>query len=518
MHGGAGVTAVVMNRVRRGFYLDSVALMRHSGRIASLPGVEAASLMIGTEANRRILDEAGLLADGGRSAGPDDLVIGVRARDGETAEAALAAALDALEDAPVPSRNHAGALRPRRLDSALERLPDANLALISVPGEFAAAEARRALERGLNVMIFSDNVPLEAERALKEEARARGLLVMGPDCGTALLHGVPLAFANAIPRGTVGAIAAAGTGLQEFSVLLARGSGGLSHGIGVGGRDLSDAIGGLTTLAAIDALEADPDTHHLVVISKPPGKETAQRVLARLARVRKPVTACFIGLEQAAVPAGVDFAPTLRAAARQALGADCTDGGFSPPAVARTVHAPPEGRFIRGLYSGGTLCAEAQVLLRAAGLDVLSNAPIAGVERAAKPDDPVHTVLDLGADEYTVGRPHPMIEPAVRSVPLAHVLTDRRTGVVLLDVILGYGAHPDPAGAVVEALARQRPADAPPDLPPVVASVCGVPGDPQGYEDQVRKLRDAGVILAPSNAEAVEVAIRIAARDPTRNT
>jgi len=256
---------VLVNRVERGRYLDSVALMRVSRRLETLAGVEAAALLIGTPSNKALLRDAGLLAAEGEQATPNDLVIAVRGPNGrEAVESALQLLLET---------KHANAEtlpRARSLLGALELLPQANLALVSVPGEFAAYEARKALERGLHVLVFSDNVPLEEEAALKRLAREKGLLLMGPDCGTALIAGTPIAFANAVPRGDIGIVSASGTGLQEVSSLIARLGGGVSHGIGVGGRDLDARIGALGTLAAMEALERDPATSKIVLISKPP--------------------------------------------------------------------------------------------------------------------------------------------------------------------------------------------------------------------------------------------------------
>ena len=511
------MSGAVANRVRRGFYLDSVALMRISASLSASEGVESASLMIGTPSNLAILDEAGLLTGEGRAAGPDDLVIAVRAETEEALAAALATAEASLEGSAEGGPGGRAATRFPGMRAACEGLPGANLAIVSVPGPFAAREARRALAAGLNVLVFSDNVPVEEEVALKREARERGRVVMGPDCGTAIIAGVPLAFANRVRRGAIGAIAASGTGLQELSVLVHRGGGGLSHGIGVGGRDLGDEVGGLGTFMALDALEADPDTRHIVIVSKPPGPRTEAALLSRLADCPKPVTLNLVGRDAAELPPNITLAPTLRDAARLALGAGPTGGDANAPHPA--VRSPgtsaprplPPGRpgRIVGLYSGGTLCAEAQAILRRAGLAVSSNAPIPGAvslaSRGESGSSPAgHVLLDLGADEYTAGRPHPMIEPAMRSGALAGTLADPTVAVVVLDVVLGTGSHPDPAGPVVHALHS-----APPERPPVVASVCGTELDPQDHGAQRRALEEAGVFVADSNADAVEAAIRI---------
>ena len=516
------MSGVVANRVRRGFYLDSVALMRISASLSASEGVESASLMIGTPSNLAILDEAGLLTEEGRAAGPDDLVIAVRVETEQAFTAALAAAEAILEGSAEGTGGRAATRFPG-MRAACEALPGANLAIVSVPGPFAAREARRALARGLNVLVFSDNVPVKEEVALKREARERRQMVMGPDCGTAIIAGVPLAFANRVRRGEIGAIAASGTGLQELSVLVHRGGGGLSHGIGVGGRDLSDEVGGLGTFMALDALEADPDTRHIVIVSKPPGPRTEAALLSRLADCPKPVTLHLVGRDAADLPPNTTLAPTLRDAARLALGVGPRGGDANAPhpaeppratSVPRPLPAARPGRIV-GLYSGGTLCAEAQAILRRGGLAVSSNAPIPGAVSLAPrgesgPTPAGHVLLDLGADEYTAGRPHPMIEPAMRSGALAETLADPTVAVVVLDIVLGTGSHPDPAAPVTRAL-HTAPSS---DRPTVVASVCGTELDPQDYGAQRRTLERAGVFVAESNADAVEAACRIAAPEP----
>ena len=494
------MSTVIVNEVRRGFYLDSVALMQLSAELAVLAGVEDAVAMNGTPSNLEIIREAGLLAPPGETAGPNDLVIAIRASGEEEVDGALAHARSALAREIAPEE--AGEWRPRTLDGAVDRMTDANLVLISTPGTHAAREARRALDRGLNVMLFSDNVPLEAERALKERAHALGLLVMGPDCGTAYIAGAPIAFANVVPRGRIGVIAASGTGLQEVAVLLARAGAGISHGIGVGGRDLSDAVGGVSTLDAVDLLASDPATDHLILVSKPPGPRTARTVFERLAASGKPCTAVVFGADGIEPrPGGPVPVPTLKDAVERATGCPIAPG-YDAAGTARSEAARlTAGRHaLRGLFCGGTLATEAHAVLATAG--------IGGVTGSDPPDSSArsgsnapHLVIDLGADEYTVGRPHPMIDPALRTARLRDALADPRVAVVLLDVVLGLGAHPDPARPVRDAVR-----DAGGDRPAVVASVCGTGDDPQDGARQVGMLRDAGVVVAPSNADAAVTA------------
>ncbi len=505
------MSGVVINEVRRGFYLDSVALMRLSRVIAERAGVEEAALMMGTPTNKRIMADAGLLVVAGQAAEGGDLVIGIRADSQARANEVLQEALSEL-DKPAGHGGAAPQWRPRSTRAALKQVPDSNLALISVPGDFAAAEARKALRRGLHVMMFSDNVSLAAEVALKHEARALGRLVMGPDCGTAIINGVPLAFANAVPRGPIGLIGASGTGLQEVSCLIAQGGGGISHAIGVGGRDLKEEVGGITTLMALDALDADPGTKHIVLISKPPAAGVAARILERIGASAKSFTICFIGASDLALPVNARLADTLKAAAEDALGGVGLGTGFDP--AARTGRPTPERDAVWGLFTGGTLCAEAQVIFRAAGQSVGSNAPVPGalpLDRAATG----HRLIDLGADEFTHGRPHPMIDPSVRDDVLVEALASSRVGVILLDVVIGFGAHADPAGHLAHVLTAHRR----PDDVRVIASVTGTDGDPQGRTAQAAKLEAAGVMVAPSNADAATLALAclgcFPVRDPT---
>ncbi len=501
------MSAAVVNRVRRSFYLDSVALMRLSQVLAGMDGVEEAALMMGTPANQRIMADAGLLAADGEGAGGGDLVIAIRAATAAAAEAAAAEA-GRLLDQPRAGDGPGGAWRPRTIRAAVKAEPGSNLALISVPGDFAAAEARKALRRGLHVMIFSDNVPLADEAALKREARDLGLLVMGADCGTAIINGVPLGFANNVPRGDIGIIGASGTGIQEVSCLIARGGRGISHAIGVGGRDLTPAVGGVTTLMALDALDGAPETSHIVLVSKPPSASVVSAIVDRLGASTKPFTVCFIGSDTLRLPSNATPAATLKEAAESALGSARIGDGFDARGLA--VPLPAGRRWVRGLYSGGTLCAESQVVFRAAGEAVASNTPVPGATALADGDGG-HLLIDLGADEYTRGRPHPMIDPSVRDQGLVQALEDPAVGVVLVDVVIGHGAHHDPAGHLAALLAAHRPADgpaaAPADVPVVIASVTGTDDDPQGRTAQAARLEAAGVRLAPTNADAAALAL-----------
>ncbi len=496
----------VWNFVWRSAYHDSVTLMRLAQNMEAVPGVERAAAMMGTPANRALLESAGLLDEAGPATAPADLLIAVAAADETIARAAEAAARAALlAGTPVTRSGVLGARghRPRTLASALRTFAGASLALISVPGLYAAAEARKALQAGLHVMLFSDNVPVEAEIDLKRLALSRGLFLMGPDCGTALINGVPLGFANAVPRGRIGVAAAAGTGLQEVSTLVARHGEGISHGIGVGGRDLSDAVGGLMMSRALAALAEDAATEVICVVGKPPGAAVAARLAAEVERLGKPCVVHYVG-----PGASGSLEDCARAATALARKERPITTEFTLPAaeVERLVAEARRGlgpaqRCVRGAYAGGTLAWEAQSLLAKALVDV---AP--GVTSGAG----AHRVVDLGDDRFTLSRPHPMIDGTVRREWIARETADPSTGVLLLDVILGYGAHPDPAGELVPALARARAeARAHGRGLAMVASVVGTDADPQGRARQVATLEAHGVIVMPSNAQAARLAARL---------
>jgi FdrA protein len=505
------VIVPVWNFLRRNAYHDSVTLMRLTRDMEAVTGVTRAAAMMGTPPNRALLAGAGLLTTDGESAGPTDLVIAVVAESVTAADAAQQAAESALAARPVAAEARA---RPRTLASALRALPDATLALVSVPGPYAGAEARAALRRGLDVMLFSDNVPLATEVSLKREALERGRFVMGPDCGTAILHGVPLGFANAVPRGRVGLVAASGTGLQEVTCRLAAGDEGVSHAIGVGSRDLSDEVGGVMTLAALAALAKDTATEVVVVVGKPPGDTVIARLAAALAALGKPAVVSLMGSTAFPVTRGVHVAATLEDAA---VAATALARGQAPRPVELTLPAAeverlvaecgrtlaPGQRFVRGVYAGGTLAWEAVGLLTAR----LSNvAPGVDGEGAG------HRVVDLGDDHFTVGRPHPMIDGTVRREWIEREARDPTTAVLLLDVVLGYGAHADPVGELLPALRSARHAAAASGRGlVVVTSVVGTERDPQVRSSQVAALRGAGVLVMESNAQAARLATLIAA-------
>ena len=255
--------------ILEGVYRDSVTLMSASQAASGLEGVKSATAVAATRLNLALLEKNRFPPSETGAATPADLVIAVRARDAGAAQAAV----EAIETALRGGEQEAGQGRtapPRSLAAAARRRGDANLAVISVPGDDAAYECATALEAGLNVFCFSSGFDIGIEAALKRRALELGLLLMGPDCGTAIIDGTAIGFANEVERGPVGIVAASGTGAQQISCLLDTAGVGISELIGVGGRDLSREVGGAMSAHAISLIGRDPGTECIVVVGKSP--------------------------------------------------------------------------------------------------------------------------------------------------------------------------------------------------------------------------------------------------------
>ena len=507
--------------VEKDRYLDSVLLMSISQEVKSLPNVADAVVCMATPANVKYLRGIGFEAAQLVETSPNDLVIAIEAADGQTIEAARAQAAQMLEARGRPFDQDDQFL-PTTLSEAVAILPEANLLIVSVPGAFAAREAREGLRRGLHVMLFSDNVSLDDEVTLKQEARRRGLLMMGPDCGTAMINGKPLGFANAVRRGTIGIVGASGTGIQEISSHIHRAGGGISQAIGTGGRDLSQAVGGLMTEFGAATLSEDPHTKVIVVVSKFPAPEVAGRLLSALEQTDKACVVHFVGSQRQAERGHIRFAQTLDEAAILACNEAGIEGEAIRPAsdeeLATLAGAESGGRnarqlHLRGLFCGGTLCQEAWSILDQQDLEVFSNVALRP-EHRLKPgqesEGSGHLLWDLGDDAFTVGRPHPMIEPSLRDEHVIAAAHDPSVGVVLVDLVLGHGAHPDPAVGLAEVVEKAKSiASERGEVLPVVASVTGTDLDPQGYDRQVNLFQQAGIRVMRSNAEAARLALHV---------
>jgi succinyl-CoA synthetase alpha subunit len=507
--------------VRKNAYYDSVFLMLATKGLKQQPGITEAVVAMGTEVNLGLLKEMGLLAGEAESAKPNDLIIAVEAKTEEAAEEACRMAEEILKK-KGQGRGEAEYL-PVSLDGALRIFPDANLAVISVPGVYAGREARRALNAGLHVMIFSDHVPVEEEVALKDLALDKGLLMMGPDCGTAILNGKPLCFANVVRRGPIGLVAASGSGLQEVCCCIDRMGGGISQAIGTGGRDLQDRrVGGRMMLMGIEALRQDPETRVIVVLSKPPAEEVAAVVLSKLERTGKPSVVHFIGHSPSIAPGSVRFAANMEQAAAVAVAwskgeehpKDWGAGlraGMAKAAEAEVAAMAPGQKYLRGLFAGGTLATEALALFEQEGLRVLSNLrKEPGLALPSPHRFGGHTIVDMGDDVFTLGRPHPMIDPSLREERIMMEAADPETALLLLDVVLGYGAHEDPCGPLAQTLAKAKAGVAGrKGSLSIIASITGTERDFQNRSEQQKKLEAAGCLVMPSNYQAALMALHV---------
>ncbi len=505
--------------IRKNEYHDSVFLMRVARRISEEEGIDQAALFMGTEKNKGLLIDIGFPAQELTTATPSDLILAVKARDRKR----LADALENLDNWLRAEPGQSNTSSVRDLGEALTRQPLANLAVISVPGAYAAREAEKALERGLNVFLFSDNVPVERERLLKEYARERGLIVMGPDCGTAIIGGIGIGFANVIRRGPIGVIGASGTGMQEFTTLVHRAGSGISQAIGTGSRDLSDDVGGISMLSALDALEADVSTKTIAILSKPPEPLALAGIIQRVLRCPKPVVVCLLGRKADALPVNGDYrlARTLDEAAALAVhivtghlpALFTPDGaGFDALVSRERLAMNPLQKYVRGLFAGGTFCYQAQQVFMDAGVNAYSNAPIAGNHKLADTlESREHSLIDMGADEFTVGRPHPMMDSRLRRERLLAESKDPEVAVLLLDFLLGFNSSADPVGELAPAIAEAKAAVKQwGGFLSLVASVCGTGEDPQGLDKQIARLDDEGVVVLPSSAQAARFAAVLA--------
>ncbi len=517
---------MVKLEIRKNAYYDSVTLMLISKELKKLDGVKEALVGMGTDLNKEIAHNIGVATpelDGEISA--NDFFVAVDC-EGDAAFDAVLKKVEELLNKKTESK--AAAYMPPTLDGALKIDPDLNMAVISVPGKHAADVAQSCLDNGINVMLFSDNVTIEEEKALKTYAYERELLVMGPDCGTAIVNHVPLAFANVVRSGDIGIVAASGTGTQEVSSIIDQLGGGVSQVLGTGGRDLKKEIGGLMMKLGLDALINDPKTKVIVLISKPPAKEIATEILGLAAKAGKPVVVSFIGGDRKEVESyGLTAAISLEDAAHKAVAisrgekprdfSDFTMGEDKAEALAKQIAGKmAKGqRYVRGFYTGGTLCDEAMKLMIGTLKHIYSNIPLNAEDRLEDPKggkSREHTFLDFGDDAFTVGRPHPMIDPSLRAERVIEDGKDPGCAVIMTDCVIGYGSHPNPAEDLASAIKTAKTeAEANGRHLCCVCAVCGTEGDPQSLSRTQKQLEEAGAVVLPSNAQATRFVSRILA-------
>lgn len=516
------VALVLFHEVRKDTYYDSITLMLFSGALSAAEGVKNASVMMGTAHNKALMQKAGILsAEGAAQAGPNDMIIGILAESDEAVAGALAeldrqlssSSADSATDESAPNR------KARSLDAAIRQSGGANFAIVSVPGKYAAAEAMRAMRRGLHVLLFSDNVTIEDEIRLKDYAVEHELLLMGPDCGTAWVNGTAFGFANKVRRGGISLAAPSGTGLQEVCVIIDRLGGGIAQALGTGGRDVKEEVGGRMLLMELKALNADPMTKVIGIVSKPPADDVLRKIIELAKGFSKPVVACFLGGNRDMVRgSGIGFADTMEDCAKMLVSlCDGVDFPADDPdrydelARAEIARYTPEQRYVRGLYSGGSLCYEGILLAEKYVGPVYSNIT-SGDYCLRDPEVSVeNTFIDMGEDYFTDGMPHPMIDTRQRVARIKKEALDPTVAVVVLDCVLGYGSNPDPAGALAAAVEEARSLAEGRHIT-YIASCCGTYADFQDRAAQEEKLRRAGILVADCNAQSAKMAAAILKR------
>ena len=495
--------SITKGEVRSGAYYDSVILMQLQRSLTELPGVIDAGVIMGTDANKDLLSQSDLLVPDVQAALADDMVIVIKAEDDRAAQAALEKVDELLSSRRQASGDEE--YRPKSLESAAKMMPDAQWVLVSVPGRYAAGVARQALRLNKHVFLYSDNVTLKDEIPLKKTAAEKGLLVMGPDCGTAIVNGIGLGFANKVRRGSIGLVAASGTGLQQVTSRIHQFGGGITHALGTGGRDLSEQVGAMTASQGLDILRRDPDTRVIVLVSKPPSVEVADQLVKASRLAGKPVVVDFIGYQTSVREVdNVYFATSFDEAAELAVKLAASEPTVEPILDIDRGRFSPSQRYLRGLFSGGTLAYEALLILQDYLPVVYSNAPL---DKDNLLSDSLvsqaNTLIDLGEDEFTVGRLHPMLDNDLRLRRLEVEASDPQVAVILLDVVLGYGAHPDPASELAPAIAAARAgAEESGRYLEVAAIVTGTDEDPQDMNTQIEQLEQAGAHVFTSNDAA----------------
>jgi succinyl-CoA synthetase alpha subunit len=502
---------VVRNIVKTNLYRDSIQLLHVSEEAKRIDGVEDAAIVMGTSTNKDLLEKLGLLGEEGRRASEDDMIISIKVSS-PTLATAILQSLEEIVLAPSVTE-HA----PVNLDEAFEECPDVNLAIVSLPGESVKEVTMKLLARGIHVHLFSDHVPPEQELELKTFARARGLLVMGPGAGTSIFGGKSIAFANVVKNGPIGIVAAAGTGLQEVSVLLSEADIGISQALGTGGGDVKSKIGGITMLQCIEALEQDPDTEAVLIVSKPPDDDVLDSVMKQIMNsTTKPYVTCFIGAKDYLLPTEIRKrirqVKTLHAGVTEIMRVTDHYGKLARFGVSRDElwslaikvanELTREQKYIRGLYTGGTLAYETLAILHPLIPNVYSNAPLNPQFKLPATSHSIgDSIIDLGEEEFTRGRAHPMIDPTIRKIRLTDEAKNADVAVVMMDFILGYGSNDDPVGVMLPTIkdtlenARRNGRKL-----PIFAHVCGTENDPQKLSNQNKMLNDAGVETFQTNA------------------
>jgi len=508
------------NVIKSNAYFDSVTLMLFSSKLNSVNGIEQAAVMMGTNHNKELMINSGVLTkDQADKAGSNDLIIGIKADSQTVIDQAIKILNEQFEN-KTKSSNEGVEMKFKTVEAATNSVNDLNFAVISLPGRFAKAEAMKCLQNNMHVLLFSDNVSLQDEIELKDYAIKNELLMMGPDCGTAIVNGVALGFANVVRRGSIGLVAASGTGLQEVTVIIDKLGGGISQALGTGGRDLKSGVGGKMMLSALDALNADPATEVIGIISKPPAPEVMLKILEKVSKFKKPVVACFLGgdntvLSNSKVHPTENLEQTANALVALSNKNEIPKNSKLKVNIESLINNinlnQIKGKYVRGVYTGGTLAFESMLILSSKLAGVYSNI---STDKKYNLDNPQiskeNTVVDMGEDFFTDGQPHPMIDPKQRSLRIINDAKDNETAVILFDCVLGYGSHDDPSESIIKSIKEVKKNRG--DSIVFVGSVTGTDHDPQNRVNQEKILVEAGAIILPTNAQAAEFVVTLVSK------
>ena len=488
---------VLKNILKENCYYDSVTLMLISSSLKEIEGVEDAAVMMTTEMNINILDAAGLLLPEYKKVSANSMLIAVKSLEGLDEKV-----VEIIENKLNEKNKNSGIIRSK-----------------TIPGRYAKNEVMNLLKKGVHVMLFSDNVTIEDELELKEFAVSKELLMMGPDCGTAIINGIPLGFANVVNRGNIGMVAASGTGLQEVSAIISNNGGGISQALGTGGRDLKEKIGGLMMMQCLETLESDESSEIITVVSKPAAPIVAEKIINQLLKSSKKSVYCVLGgNESKVIQDKIHVVSTLEEAAIKSLelvgvSVDSKDLNTEEKIVNEEVALLKKNNsanYVRGLFSGGTLCYEAMLIYGDCYSNITSNKDFQLVDVEVSFED---TLIDMGEDYFTDGRPHPMINQSLRLERLKNEINDTSVGVILLDSVLGYGSNMNTTKELADIIASAKK-----DLLKenrhitFISSICGTEEDPQKRSEQIKYLKEAGVIVFDTNAQAASMAFAIVAQ------
>jgi len=512
---------IVTGILKRGEYFDSVSLMLVAKKISEIDTVLDSAAVMGTPENKSILKTSGLLTDEIQNASEMDLMIAYKCNSQNESDL-ISQKINGLLKRSGDSEKSSSSVNPSSIESAVKVLQGANLVMISVAGKYAGDEAMKALTNGLNVMLFSDNVSLKKEIELKKLAKERGLFVMGPDCGTAIINGVPLAFANVVNRGNIGIVAASGTGLQEVSCLISNSGSGVSQAIGTGGRDVKKEVGGIMFLEGIKALAEDKNTDVILLVSKPPADEVLIKIVELVKNIEKPVVGVFLNASVELLKnSNITLAKTLEEGALYAVahsqkenigkgydGLEARELELESIAQKASAKLQKTQKYLRALFSGGTFCDETQMFFQNMSEEVFSNTPVGDVIKIKDIwKSEKHTIIDLGDDEFTVGKPHPMIDYSTRNKRILAEANDPETAVILLDIVLGYGSNMDPLSEIIPVLREVNKITSMQKRNlPIICSVTGTMKDPQNKTTVAAALKAEGVLVVESNAAASKLA------------